>query len=219
MTTVKRAVLYDVDGTLVDTNYHHALCWFRAMRSRGITVPIWHLHRAIGMGGDRLVAHVAGDSAEKEHGDELRRRWKVEYDQLIDEVVAIEGATELLAATRDRDLVVGLASSGDPAHVEHYLELLRAKEFAQTWSTSGDVESSKPAPDLVRHAMDELAVDEAVLVGDSVWDCRAAVRAGVPCIAVRTGGFSAAELTEAGAEAVYDSLPELAEALPTLPFG
>jgi HAD superfamily hydrolase (TIGR01549 family) len=212
-------VVFDVDGTLMDTNYHHAIAWFRAMRAADVTVPIWRLHKAIGMGGDRLVGYVAGDDVETEHGDWLRDRWKQEYEQLIGEVVPLKGARELLVAAKDKGLRVALASSGDPDHVDHYLDQLDARELADDWTTSEDADSSKPAPDLVTNAVAKVGGDQAVLVGDSVWDCRAAHRAGLPCVAVLTGGFSADELREAGADSVFEELPALRESLPELPFG
>lgn len=212
-------VVFDVDGTLMDTNYHHAIAWFRAMRAADVTVPIWRLHRAIGMGGDRLVGYVAGDDVEDEHGDWLRDRWKQEYERLIDEVVPLKGARDLLVAAKDKGLRVALASSGDPDHVDHYLDQLDARDLADDWTTSEDADSSKPAPDLVTNAVAKVGGDTAVLVGDSVWDCRAAQRAGLPCVAVLTGGFSAGELREAGASSVFEDLPALRESLPDLPFG
>jgi HAD superfamily hydrolase (TIGR01549 family) len=214
----KRTVIFDVDGTLVDTNYQHALAWFRALRSRDVTVPIWHVHRAIGMGGDRLVEHVAGKGVEDEHGDELRTRWKHEYERMIDEVVPFDGAHDLLAATKDAGIGVALASSGDSAHVEHYLDLLDARDITDVRTTSADAESTKPAPDLVSVALEKIGGGAAVLIGDSTWDCLAAGNAGLPCVAVLTGGFSAEELRDAGAVTVFESLPEVREALHDLPF-
>lgn len=214
-----RIVIFDVDGTLMDTNYHHAIAWFRALRAEDVTVPVWHLHRAIGMGGDRLVEHVAGRAVEDEHGDELRKLWKREYEKLIDEVVPLPGARDLLVAARDHGFRVALASSGDPDHVAHYLDQLDARDLADEWTTSEDAESSKPAPDLLEHALGKVGGDSAVLVGDSTWDCRAARNAGLPSVAVRTGGFSPDELRDAGADAVFEGLSDVQEALATLPFG
>jgi HAD superfamily hydrolase (TIGR01549 family) len=211
-------VIFDVDGTLVDTNYHHAVAWFRAFRSKDVTVPVWHIHRAIGMGGDRLVEHVAGRAVEDEHGDYLRDRWKQEYERMIDEVVPLDGARDLLVAAREHGYRVALASSGDPDHVRHYIDLLDARDLADEWTSSEDAETSKPAPDLVTTAVDRIGGGRAVLVGDSTWDCLAAKRAGLPCVAVLTGGFSDTELQEAGADTVFESLPDLRKALPDLPF-
>jgi HAD superfamily hydrolase (TIGR01549 family) len=212
-------VIFDVDGTLVDTNYHHALAWFRTFRSRDMTIPVWRIHRAIGMGGDRLIEHVAGRAVEDEHGDALRERWKHEYERLIDEVVPLEGAHDLLAAAGDQGFRVALASSGDPDHVRHYLDLLDAVDIAEEWTTSADAQQTKPAPDLVAIAAERVGGDEAVLIGDSTWDCLAARNFDLPSVAVRTGGFSEEELRDAGATRVFDSLPDLRKALPDLPFG
>src|SRR5882724_8670731 len=113
----------DVDGTLVDSNYQHALAWFRAFRHYDITLPVWRLHRAIGMGGDQLVAAVAGDEVEERLGDQLRARWSTEFDPMLDEVQPLIGARELLVELRGYGLTVVLASSGKPEHVDHYLDL------------------------------------------------------------------------------------------------
>lgn len=203
----------DVDGTLVDSNYHHALAWFRAFRAHQITLPMWRLHRAIGMGGDQLVAAVAGDEVEGRLGDQLRARWAEEFAPLLDEVPPFKGAHELLADLRDRGLTVVLASSGKPEHVDRYLDLVDAKSVADAWTTSEDVERTKPAPDLLRAAMDRVSGTAPVVIGDSVWDVAAAKRAGYPGYGLSTGGFATPELLEAGAIAVYESLTELRGAL------
>jgi HAD superfamily hydrolase (TIGR01549 family) len=203
----------DVDGTLIDSNYQHALAWYRAFRHYGITLPVWRLHRAIGMGGDQLVGSVAGDEVEERLGDELRARWSAEFDPMLHEVQPFDGARELLVELRDRGVTVVLASSGKPEHVDHYLELIDGKSVAHGWTTSGDVDRTKPAPDLLQVALRKAGGDSPVMVGDSVWDFAAARRAGYPGYALRTGGFSEQELLEAGAAAVYDSVTELRENL------
>jgi HAD superfamily hydrolase (TIGR01549 family) len=204
---------FDVDGTLVDTNYQHTLAWFRALRAHDITVPIWRIHRSVGMGGDQLVAEVAGDDVEERLGDELRAQWKKEFDPMIGEVVAFEGARDLLIAARERGFAVVLASSGEAEHTEHYIDLLDAKDLIDARTTSDDVEQTKPAPDLVQTAVDKVGGRKGILIGDSTWDCQAAAKAGALSIAVRTGGFSPEELTEAGAAGVYDSLTDLIDDL------
>ena len=206
-------VVLDIDGTLVDTNYHHVIAWDRAFREYDVPVPLWHVHRAIGMGGDRLVAHVAGEDVEQEHGDEIRDRWEHEFDQLIGEIRAVDGARELLAAVKDRGLSLVLASSGKQKHVDAYLDLLDGRRLADAWTTSDDVDDSKPAPDLLQVAIDKVSGTSAVKVGDSVWDCRAAAEAGVPAVGVLTGGFSRDELLDAGAARVFASLAKLESAL------
>jgi HAD superfamily hydrolase (TIGR01549 family) len=213
-----RAVILDVDGTLVDTNYHHALAWFRALRAEGVTIPLWRLHRAIGMGGDRLIEHVAGAEIEATRGRAIRANWKREFEKMIDEITPLPDAHELLVAIKRRDQQLVLASSGDPAHVEHYLTLLDAKPLTDVTTTAADAESTKPAPDLIDVAMRSVAADEAVVIGDSPWDCHAARRAGLPCVAVRTGGFDEHELREAGAVEVFTELAQVRDALGTLPF-
>ena len=207
--------ILDVDGTLVDTNYHHALAWYRAFRRMGVTLPLVDLHRRMGMGGDQLVADVAGDEFEREHGDDVRDAEKEEYGKLIGEVAALEGATELLAALRERGATVVLASSAKPEEIEHYVELLDAHDVPYT--TSADVETTKPAPDLVEAALKKAGgKDEAVMLGDSTYDCEAAARAGVPTIGLLTGGYSREELAQAGAKAVHRRLPDVIEHLDEL---
>jgi HAD superfamily hydrolase (TIGR01549 family) len=206
-------VVLDVDGTLVDSNYHHTLAWARAFDHEGLTVPLWRVHRAIGMGGDKLVAWAAGDDIEAAHGDAVRERWEQEYDALIDEVRVLPGAKELLAALRERGVGVALASSSIPKHAEHAFGLLDAHDLADTATTSEDAEESKPDPELVQKALDRLGAGAACVIGDSVWDVQAAGRAGVPAYGVLTGGTGRAELEDAGAAGVYDDARDLLEHL------
>lgn len=211
--------VFDVDGTLVDTNYHHALAWYRAFRRFDVVLPVWRLHRAIGMGGDNLVAHVASQEVEERLGEQLRSAWEQEFNALIDEVSAFAGARELLEEVKDRGLRLVLASSGKSEHTRHFLDLLDGTKIADAWTTSDDVEASKPAPDLVSVAMEKVGGRRGVMIGDSVWDAIAAREVGVPTIAVRTGGFSTAELRDAGADWVYDSLDELRDDIHATPLG
>ncbi|GGP84379.1 HAD family hydrolase [Saccharothrix coeruleofusca] len=209
-------LVLDVDGTLVDTNYHHAVAWFRAFRRHGLTVPTWKLHRAIGMGGDKLVAAVAGQRVEDERGDDLRAAWEEEFEPMLAEVQPLEGAHRLLAAAAEQDLAVVLASSGKKHHVDHYLDLLDARDFAAT--SSDEVAESKPAPDLIEVALRKVDAGRAVVIGDSVWDCDAARKAMLPVVGLLTGGFAEAELLERGATAVYQELDALRADLTDLPF-
>jgi HAD superfamily hydrolase (TIGR01509 family) len=213
------AAILDVDGTLVDTNYHHAIAWYRAFRQHAEILPIWRIHRHIGMGGDQLVRALRGDEVEEEKGDEIRSAEKVLYMALIEEVEPLEGARDLIGDLKERGHDVVLASSAKPDEVEHYLDLLDARELVDGWTTSGDVEATKPEPDLVRAAMDKAGDSGAVMVGDSTWDCEAAARAGIETIAVLTGGFSEAELREAGAVVVFGSIDELRTRLRDTPLG
>src|SRR5512139_451386 len=205
--------VFDVDGTLVDTNYQHALAWYRAFRAHGVVLPVWRIHRHIGMGGDQLVPALAGDEVEAWDGDAVREAWKDEFDRHLDEISTMPDAVELLRDVKDRGLRLVLASSGKPDHVERYLDQLGARDLADAWTTSEDVENTKPEPDLLAVAIEKIGGGDAVTFGDSTWDCVAAGRLGVPAVAVRTGGFSADELTSAGAREVFESLGELREAL------
>jgi HAD superfamily hydrolase (TIGR01549 family) len=206
--------ILDVDGTLVDTNYHHAIAWFRAFLRSDVVVPIWRVHRHIGMGGDQLVAAVAGDGVEERVGDDIRDAESDLYRELIDEVRTMEGSRELIEDLRKQDNLVVLASSAKEWEVEHYLDLLDAREIVESWTTSADVEQTKPEPDLIKAAMDKVDADgEAMLIGDTVWDVEAAKRAGVETLAVLTGGFSEQELRDAGARDVFTSVEELRQSL------
>ncbi|MDT0277335.1 HAD family hydrolase [Blastococcus goldschmidtiae] len=214
-----RIAVLDVDGTLVDTNYQHALAWYRAFRSQGETFPIWRIHRLIGMGGDQLVAALGGDDVERRIGEAARERWVEEVDPMMGETALLPGARELIVALKDRGHRVVLASSGKPHHVDRALDLLEARDLADAWTTSDDVENTKPAPDLLQVALTKLGepVDApSVVVGDSVYDVEAAKNAGMPAVVVRSGGFGDDELRDAGAVAVYDTPADLVAALDDL---
>lgn len=207
--------ILDIDGTLVDTNYHHAIAWYRAFRQFDIVLPLWLIHRHIGMGGDQMVAALTDERTEDAHGDDIRAAEKTLYSQLIDEVQPMEGSRELIEQLKARGHTVVLASSAKEDEVEHYLDLLDARELADDWTTSADVESTKPAPDLVSSALQKAgaSADDAVMVGDTPWDVEAALKAGVKTLTVRTGGFGVDELEEAGSLAVFESVAELCEKL------
>ena len=205
--------ILDVDGTLVDTNYHHAIAWFRAFKKYDATPALWRIHRHMGMGGDQLVAAVAGEEIEEKLGDQIREAEGELYMELIDEVESFQGARNLLTLLKERGHRLVLASSAKDHEVDHYLDQLEAREVVDDWTTSADVENTKPAPDLVEAALDKMNVDQAVLIGDSTFDIEAAKRAGIPTIAVLTGGFSDKELLEAGAVRVFKSIDELREAV------
>ncbi|MEA2387183.1 MAG: hypothetical protein QOJ22_1357 [Thermoleophilaceae bacterium] len=220
------AAILDVDGTLVDTNYHHAIAWYRAFRQHEKLIPVWRIHRHMGMGGDHLVAQLAGDDWEAEHGDDVRDAEKALYLALIDEVEPLEGARDLMEDLGRRGHTVVLASSAKANEVDHYLDLLDARELAESWTTSADVEATKPEPDLVKAAVEkagefrpDVGMGEAVMVGDSIWDVEAAKRAGLETVAVLTGGFSEAELRDAGAGWVFESIDALRAGLDETPLG
>jgi HAD superfamily hydrolase (TIGR01549 family) len=213
--------ILDIDGTLVDTNYHHTVAWYRAFRQNGIVLPLWRIHRHIGMGGDQLVAALTDDATEDEKGDTIRGAEKALYMALIEEVETTEGSRELIEDLKGLGHTVVLASSAKESEVDHYLDQLDARDLADDWTTSADVEHTKPQPDLVRAALDKAGAgdDNAVMVGDTPWDIEAARGAGVETLAVLTGGFSRDELEDAGAAAVFESVAELRQRLGETPLG
>jgi phosphoglycolate phosphatase-like HAD superfamily hydrolase len=212
------AAILDVDGTLVDSNYQHAIAWYRAFREHDVSPAIWRIHRHIGMGGDQLVAAIAGDEVERELGDAIRDSEKRLYGELIDEVRPFQGAHDLLEELARREHPIVLASSAKLEETEHYIELLDAGELLEAFTSSADVEQTKPAPDLVAVAMQKAGQLSAVMVGDSNWDVEAAANAELKTVAVLTGGFSEAELLDAGAVAVFDSLVGLRDGLDNTPL-
>jgi HAD superfamily hydrolase (TIGR01509 family) len=207
--------ILDIDGTLVDTNYQHALAWYRAFRKHGLVLPIWRIHRHIGMGGDQLLPALSDEDFERELGDQVREDEKGLYMEMIDEVEPMRDARKLIEEIKRRGHTAVLASSAKDEEVEHYLDLLDARSLADGWTSSADVQSTKPEPDLVQAALQKAGADaaDAVMIGDTPYDVEAARRAGVPTIAVLTGGFSEAELREAGAVEVFESVAELLERL------
>ena len=215
-----RTAILDIDGTLVDTNYQHAVAWYRAFRQNEIVLPVWRIHRHIGMGGDQLISALTDDETEDEKGDEIRAAEQALYMAMIEEVEPMDGARDLIARLKDAGWSVVLASSAKEDEVEHYLDLLDARELADDWTTSADVEATKPAPDLVQAAIDKAGAgpDDAVMLGDTPWDCEAAGRAGVETVTLMTGGFSEQELREAGAVAVFESIPDLLDGIADTPL-
>ncbi len=208
----KTAILFDVDGTLVDSTYHHALAWHRAFRTHDVTVPMWRVHRTIGMGGDRLVAEVAGDEVEERLGDALREGWEEQYAEVVDEVPALPGAADLVRSLAGAGHLVALASSGAERFTRTAVDLLGIGDLVAAMTNADDADSSKPAPDILSATLDQLdGVESAVLIGDTPYDVEAAARIGLACVTVLTGGFGRAELEAAGAALVAEDLTELAD--------
>jgi phosphoglycolate phosphatase len=178
-------VILDLDGTLVDTVYQHVLAWRSAFLSVGVDLPAWRIHRAIGIGGDRLVTQLAGRAVENAVGDEVRQLHSMRFEA--------------------RDLKVVVASSGEKAITERLLSVLGAAESLHEWVAGDQVESSKPEADLLHLAMEKVSGKAALVIGDTTWDVESARKADFPCVTVLTGGVSHAELREAGAVAVRES--------------
>jgi len=203
------AVLFDIDGTLVDSTYHHALAWARAFARRKVDVPLWKVHRAVGMGGDKLVEHVAGPEVEEEHGDALREGWEEEYAELVAEVRPLSGAADLVKDLAAAGWTLALASSSKRRFSDAAVRSLGIEDAVAVVTSADDAEESKPQPDIIEATLNRLSVDRAVFVGDTPYDVAAAERAGLPCVGLLTGGFSRSELEEAGAAFVAESPGDL----------
>jgi HAD superfamily hydrolase (TIGR01549 family) len=212
------AAILDVDGTLVDTNYQHALAWYEAFRQSGVTLPVWRIHRQIGMGGDQLVAALTDEAFDEAHGDDVRAAERPLYLAAMRGVEPLAGASDLIDTLRRRGSRIVLASSAKAQEVDFYLDLLDARPRIDGWTTAAEVERTKPHPDLILAALEKLGTDDAVMVGDTPFDVAAAREAKVETIAVLTGGFSEAELREAGAACVFASITELASSLDETPL-
>jgi len=198
-------VILDLDGTLVDTVYQHVLAWRSAFLSVGVDLPAWRIHRAIGIGGDRLVTQLAGRAVENAVGDEVRQLHSMRFEDQLPHVTPTDGASELLETLRARDLKVVVASSGEKAITERLLSVLGAAESLHEWVAGDQVESAKPEADLLQLAMEKVSGKAALVIGDTTWDVESARKADFPCVTVLTGGVSHAELREAGAVAVRES--------------
>ncbi len=203
-------ILFDIDGTLVDSTYHHALAWQRSFRRLDLTFPFWRVHRTIGMGGDKLVGQVAGDEVEEKHGDALRDAWAEEYRKLTAEVHPLPGAVDLVREVADAGLLVALASSGEAEFSEQARDLLGIGDLVHTMTTAADADDSKPDADILTATLDRVPAERALLIGDTPYDVEAAGRIGLACLCVLSGGFGREELESAGAALVVDDLSELA---------
>ncbi|HSL07912.1 MAG TPA: HAD family hydrolase [Pseudonocardiaceae bacterium] len=210
------AVLFDVDGTLVDTNYLHTVTWWEAFRQYGHHVPMARIHRAIGMGSDKLLDHLLPGDRDRAVDDELRSARTALYAPYWLRLRAFDGAADLLRACANRGLRVVLASSATEREMRALRDALDAEDVVTTATSSGDAEESKPAPDILEIALERggVAPDAAVFVGDTVWDVEACKKVGLACIAFLTGGISSEELRAAGAVEIYEGPAELLESLP-----
>jgi HAD superfamily hydrolase (TIGR01509 family) len=217
--TPRTAVLFDIDGTLVDSNYLHVEAWHHAFAAVGHPVDAWRIHRSIGMDSAKLLDALLGDAAETV-GDDAKQKHSEYYASLSDRLRPIEGARELLAALSERGQTVVLATSAPQDELETLLKVLDVGPEVDAVTSSEDVGTAKPDPDIIEVALEKADVpaERAVLVGDAVWDVKAAARAGVRSIGVLSGGYSAAELRDAGAIAVYDDVADLLAHLDVSPL-
>jgi HAD superfamily hydrolase (TIGR01509 family) len=215
-----RAALFDMDGTLVDTNYLHVVAWWEAFRQAGHQVPTAQIHRAIGMGSDKLLDHLLGDARDHRRDAEITGAHKALYGTYSGTLAPLDGAADLLRAVAARGRRIVLATSADAGELATMRAALDADDVITDATSADDVSTSKPAPDLVEQALDRAGVpaDRAVFVGDTIWDVTAAARAGVPCIGLLSGGISRPELEQAGATAVYQDPRALLRATDSSPL-
>jgi HAD superfamily hydrolase (TIGR01509 family) len=212
---LRPGVLFDVDGTLADTNYLHTVAWSRALRDAGEWAPMNAIHRLIGMGGDQLVPTLLGHQSPAASEARPSR-----YKELMADARIYPGARDLLWRIHNEGIAVVVATSAPSEELGPLLELLDADDAIDAATTADDVLSSKPGPEVFLKAMAVGAIDpgRALALGDSVWDIQAARAAGIGCIAVESGGFSQHELAEAGAVRVYRDVHEVLDQFRTGPL-
>jgi phosphoglycolate phosphatase-like HAD superfamily hydrolase len=202
--TRRRAILFDLDGTLVDTNDLHVEAWDRAFREHGHHFTREQIHGQVGKGGDNLLPSLLPNSSEGEREEIDRRHGEIYKGELMPTASPFPSASDLLKRTKDEGLKVILASSAGAEEIDHYVELL-GRDLISFTTGKDDVEASKPCPDIFDAALEKgsLKPEEAIVIGDTPYDVIAAKRAGLDCIALLSGGFSEEELRRAGAIAVY----------------
>ncbi|MEU6142703.1 HAD family hydrolase [Streptomyces sp. NPDC047081] len=219
---MNRAAVFDVDGTLVDTNHLHVVTWWEAFRRAGHDVPTHAIHRAVGLGSEDLIDHLLGDKADLSADDveELSTAHKVLYGQYFERLVPLPGAGTLLRRLADDGWTVVLATSASGDELSALRRAIDADEAIKATASADDVEEGKPAPEPVERALELAGVpaERAVFVGDTVWDMRAGSRAGVRCVALLCGGIPRADLEEAGADAVFADPADLLASLSRSPF-
>lgn len=203
--TSPAAVLFDMDGTLVDTNYLHAVTWWEAFGQHGHQVAMADVHRAIGMGSDKILDHLLPADRDRDADGTIRAAHATLFAPYRPRLRAFDGAAPLLRACAERGSRVVLASSAGGPEMAALRAALDADDVIASATSSEDAEQSKPAPDIVQTALDRAGTtaEESVFVGDTVWDVQACRRAGLRCIAFLTGGIGADELRDAGAVEVW----------------
>jgi HAD superfamily hydrolase (TIGR01509 family) len=210
-----KGILFDVDGTLVDSNYLHAVTWHEALRVKDRVVPMAVIHRGVGMGADKLLDHLLGEQRDRDDDDAISTAHKTLYREHWEQLTPLPRAAELLRACAEAGLVVVLASSADEAELGALRAAVDADDAIASSTNADDVDHTKPDPDLLEVALSRggLAPADVVFVGDSVWDGHAAAKLSIPFVALTCGGTSAAELTDAGAHEVWADPGELLDHL------
>ena len=217
----RRGILFDVDGTLIDSSYIHTISWWGAFRQHGYDIPMASIHHFVGMGGDRLVDNLLPDDRDKSLDSEVMASHAALYASHWPALRRFDGARELLAQCHAAGLAVALASSARNQDLQVMKSILDADAYIDGATSANDAEESKPAPDILVAALEAIGVDaaDAVFVGDAVWDMEAAAALGIPAIGVTCGGVSAAELRDAGAVEVFEGPRDLLENLKTSAAG
>ena len=217
---MERAAVFDVDGTLVDTNHLHVTTWWEAFRQAGHRVPMHAVHRAVGLGSDDLIAHLLGDDRDKDEDAALSAAHKALYGQYFDRLPPLRDAGPLLRRLHGDGWKVVLATSASGTELSALRRAIDADDAITATASADDVERGKPAPEPVEHALELAGVpaERAVFVGDTVWDMRAGREAGVRCVGVLCGGIPRADLVESGAQAVYDDPAHLLASLADSPL-
>ncbi|WP_458108148.1 HAD family hydrolase [Arthrobacter sp. R3-55] len=216
----RRGVLFDVDGTLIDSSYFHAMAWWQAFRREGLDIEMSAIHRRVGMGGDRLIQSLLPECSEDLQED-LKNAHSAVFATFWPTLRSFDSVRDLLSACSDAGLAVGLASSAQQRDLEVSRHILDAGSSIDAWTSSNDAKESKPAPDILIACLEKLDVspEDAVFVGDAVWDVKAGAAIGMPVIALTCGGISEAELRDAGAAEVYDNPRHLLEHLESSVIG
>ncbi|MBA3489620.1 MAG: HAD family hydrolase [Longispora sp.] len=204
-------VLFDVDGTLVDTTYLHAVTWWGALRQAGHDVPMSRIHPAIGMGADKILDFLLGSDRDRSNDEAMTAGHSSRYGDYWTRLRPLPGATDLIRACVDRGLQVVLATSASQEELAALRAALGADEFITAATSADDASESKPAPDILEVALHKsgLKAHEVAFVGDSIWDVHAANRLEIPCVALTCGGTCERDLREAGAIAIYSNPKEL----------
>ncbi|MFD0019832.1 HAD family hydrolase [Streptomyces sp. NPDC058382] len=218
--TTNRAAIFDVDGTLVDTNHLHVVTWWEAFRQAGHRVPMRRIHRAVGLRGGDLIEHVLGPDRDHDQDDGLSAAHHALYGAYFERLPAYDRAGDLLRTLSGLGWGIVLATSAGGGELTALRRAIDADDVILGAARAEDVTEGKPAPGPVEQArrLAGVPAERAVFVGDTVWDMMAAVRDGVTPVALLSGGIPRADLESAGARAVYRDPSDLLDRLDDSPF-